>query len=319
MTVLVGIDEVGFGPLLGPMVVSSTAISLPGQLAKSNLWQILKNSVANRKRYLRGRLLITDSKKAYNRRKGTGHLERTVLACLYCLDQKPGNLHELLQLLCASSLSRLEGYPWYSNMSDYRISYAKADMEIASAVLKKDLSSQNLQLIGLRSRCLDVGHYNEMVENVKNKANILFTAVSSLIKSAFDQFAQNKLRIIVDRQGGRIHYRSQLQRMFTGMEMKILREDSIASSYLMRAGPREAELHFVVGADNHFLPVSLASMVSKLLRELLVDCINRYFTSFYSELRPTAGYWTDGLRFIKDIRENIPHVQFDSRRLIRSR
>ena len=78
-------------------------------------------------------------------------------------------------------------------------------------------------------------------------------------------------------------------------------------------------LHFVVGADERFLPVSLASMVSKYLRELLVDNINRYFVRFNACLRPTAGYWKDGLRFIKDLKENIPHVQFDDEQLIRCR
>ena len=78
-------------------------------------------------------------------------------------------------------------------------------------------------------------------------------------------------------------------------------------------------LHFVVDADERFFPVSLASMVSKYLRELLVDNINRYFVAFHAELRPTAGYWKDGLRFIQDLKTNLPHVQFDRNQLIRCR
>jgi ribonuclease HII len=75
----------------------------------------------------------------------------------------------------------------------------------------------------------------------------------------------------------------------------------------------------VVGADDRFLPVSLASMASKYLRELLVGSINRYFAGFGAELKPTAGYWKDGLRFIEDIRRNLPHVTFNSEQLIRCR
>jgi len=78
-------------------------------------------------------------------------------------------------------------------------------------------------------------------------------------------------------------------------------------------------LHFVVGADERFLPVSLASMVSKYLRELLIHNINRYFTGFHSDLRPTAGYWKDGLRFIDDLKTNIPGLQVDMEQLVRSR
>jgi len=78
-------------------------------------------------------------------------------------------------------------------------------------------------------------------------------------------------------------------------------------------------VHFVVGADRRFLPVSLASMVSKYLRELLISNLNRYFAGFSAELKPTAGYWKDGLRFIEEIKTNLPDVQFDSYQLIRSR
>jgi len=78
-------------------------------------------------------------------------------------------------------------------------------------------------------------------------------------------------------------------------------------------------LHFVVGADERFLPVSLASMVSKYMRELLVHNINRYFAGFNADLRPTAGYWKDGLRFIEDLKTNIPQLQVDMDQLVRCR
>jgi hypothetical protein len=67
------------------------------------------------------------------------------------------------------------------------------------------------------------------------------------------------------------------------------------------------------------LPVSLASMVSKYLRELLISNLNRYFVGFSADLKPTAGYWKDGLRFVEEIKTSLPHVLFDSEQLIRSR
>ncbi|MHC4122640.1 MAG: hypothetical protein ACYSSI_03625 [Planctomycetota bacterium] len=87
----------------------------------------------------------------------------------------------------------------------------------------------------------------------------------------------------------------------------------------MKANGRVIRLHFIVGADGKFLPVSLASMVSKYLRELLVRNINHHFTSFHAELKPTAGYWKDGLRFISDLRRYLPDVKYDSNQLIRCR
>ncbi len=64
---------------------------------------------------------------------------------------------------------------------------------------------------------------------------------------------------------------------------------------------------------------SKASMVSKFLRELLMDNINRYFAGFYSELKPTAGYWKDGTRFVEELRRRLPDLKIDGHRLIRCR
>jgi ribonuclease HII len=319
MAVLAGIDEAGFGPILGPLVVSSSTFSLPHELIGVDLWQNLRKSIANKRKRLAGRLLIADSKKAYSKSLGTKHLERTVLACMRCLGREPGRLTELISLLCPDCLERLGGYPWYKGVDSFRIAAEPADIALASGVLADDLTTNGIKLLELKSCCLDVGHYNKMVSIVKNKARVLFTATSQLIKNAFDKFGDDDLQIIVDRQGGRVHYRSHLQRMFEGMELKILSESPTASSYELQSDGRKMRLHFVVGADERFLPVSLASMVSKYLRELLVANINRYFAGFHKELRPTAGYWKDGLRFIKDLKENIPQVRYDDKQLVRCR
>lgn len=319
MVVLIGIDEAGYGPILGPLVVSSSIFSLPHNLLISDLWQILSKSVSDRRKRLAGRLLITDSKKAYSRASGIRHLERTVLTVLKCLGKEPTTLTELLELLCPSCLERLSDYPWYQDIGDYSLSIDTADKEIASIVLADDMASNGIEMLDLKSCCLDVAYYNKMVAAVKNKANVLFSATCSLIKSAYDNFADDDLQIIVDRQGGRIHYRKNLQRMFGDMELKILRESPATSSYELQAGGKAMRVHFVVGADGRFLPVSLASMVSKYLRELLISNINRYFAGLSADLKPTAGYWKDGLRFIEDIKTNLPHVQFNSDQLIRSR
>lgn len=319
MAILVGIDEAGFGPLLGPLVVSSSTFSLPHHLLKSDLWEILKKSLSNRRKRLAGRLLVVDSKKAFSKSLGIKHLERTVLASLKCFGEEPATLAELLRLLCPGYLEQLSDYPWYENAGSHLLSVDGTDRDIASSVLAEDLAANAMKLLDLQSCCLDVAHYNQMIAAMKNKANVLFCTTSRLIKRAYDHFSDNDLHIIVDRQGGRIHYRKHLERLFDNLELRILHESPTTSSYELLANRRGMRVHFVVGADGRFLPVSLASMVSKYLRELQISNINRFFTGFSSDLKPTAGYWKDGLRFIEEIRTNLPHLQFDSTRLVRSR
>ncbi len=319
MAVLIGIDEAGFGPILGPLVVSSSSFLVQDHLLTSDLWHVLRRSVAKRHKQLSGRLLITDSKKAYSKSLGIKHLQRTVLSAFRCLGKEPATITDFIKLLCPDCLGRLSEYLWYKDAINREILVDDADMTIASAVLVDDLSSNGIKLLELKSRCLDVAYYNRMISSMKNKANVLFSTTSQLIKNAFDSCTDNNLHIIVDRQGGRVRYRENLQRMFSEMELKIEQESPQASIYELKADGRMMRVHFVVDADENFLPVSLASMVSKYLRELLVDNINRYFLGFCPDLKPTAGYWKDGLRFIEDLRANIPHFQFDSDQLIRCR
>ncbi|MBN1807113.1 MAG: hypothetical protein JW837_17830 [Sedimentisphaerales bacterium] len=319
MAVLAGIDEAGFGPILGPLVVSSSTFSLGHELLKEDLWQVLSKSIGDSRKRLAGRMLITDSKKAYSRAMGIKHLERTVLGCFKCLGKEPGTLVELIGLLCPEFLERLSSYPWYREAGGHCLSADAGDRAIISNVLTDDMASNGMKLLEMKSYCLDVGYYNKMVAAVKNKANVLFSSTCQLIKRALDNCGSEELQIVVDRQGGRIHYRQHLQRMFGDMELKILCESPADSSYEMKGGGKRMRLHFVVGADRRFLPVSLASMISKYLRELLIHNINRYFAGFHSGLRPTAGYWKDGLRFIEDLKVNIPNLQVDMDQLVRCR
>ena len=319
MAILAGIDEAGFGPLLGPLVVSSSVFSVEPALFDADLWQAFRRSVGNSRKHLAGRLLITDSKKAFNRARGLGHLERTSLAVLQSLGKEPGHLSGLLAELCADCAPRLAEYPWYQDLESCPLAGGAADMRIASKVFADDLAAHGAKLVQVQSRCLDVAYYNGLVETVRNKSQVLFLAVTQLIHAILTGFGDDRVRFLVDRQGGRAHYRENLLRSFPGVDLRILREDEENSVYEMRVGPRVLRLSFEVGADDRHMPVALASMVSKYVRELLMERINRHFVAMDGNLKPTAGYWKDGQRFVEEVRKRLPHLDIDPRRLIRSR
>lgn len=314
-----GIDEAGYGPLLGPLVISAASVRLGDDKLKADLWEILSNSVAKRKKGLAGRLLITDSKKAYSRNSGTRHLSRTVLASFGCLGKKPESLGQLLMELCPECAGRLRSYDWYEGVDKVELGHNKEDIELAGAVLKKDMVNNGMDIASMSSFCLDVGHFNEMVGVVKNKASVSFTYICRLIQEAFEKFGKNNLQIVIDRQGGRTYYRKVLQRMFEELELAVVREDEKLSSYELAGGDKKMRIHFVVGADEKYLPVSLASMVSKYLRELLMERVNEHFLRHKADIKPTAGYYTDGKRFVKDIDSHLPKIEYDKTMLIRQK
>jgi ribonuclease HII len=160
-----------------------------------------------------------------------------------------------------------------------------------------------MKICFLQARCLEVAEYNRQVEAVKNKARVLFGQLCRLVDTVFRLgCAQGQVvQFLIDQQGGRLRYRSELQRMFPQMELKILKEDEGISSYQLQSKEGTMRLHFTAGADEQYLPVSLASMTAKLVRELMMNNLNLYFAEICGKIRPTAGYWQDGQRFIQDL------------------
>jgi len=61
-------------------------------------------------------------------------------------------------------------------------------------------------------------------------------------------------------------------------------------------------------ADSEHFCVALASMVSKYLREVLMSEFNRYWQGHVPELRATAGYPGDALRFFETIRPKVAEL-----------
>ena len=85
--IVAGIDEAGYGPLLGPLVVSGVVFSVPDRLAEANLWDVLTRCIAPTASKGEHRLPIADSKRLFNRKAGLLLLERTALL-MRALDRK---------------------------------------------------------------------------------------------------------------------------------------------------------------------------------------------------------------------------------------
>jgi ribonuclease HII len=124
--------------------------------------------------------------------------------------------------------------------------------------------------------------------------------------------------VIVDRQGGRTHYLRDLLHAWPEAKAQVLAETDTLSRYRLEKDGSLITISFQVEAEAAHLPVALASMTAKYVRELLMMRLNRYFRSHMPELKPTAGYVEDGRRYIGDIEPLIARLGVDRRSLIRS-
>src|SRR5262249_1164830 len=72
--------EAGYGPNLGPFVMTSVACRLPPELATADLWQTLQPAVRRSGEPADGRLLVEDSKVVYGSGRRLPGLEKGGLA-----------------------------------------------------------------------------------------------------------------------------------------------------------------------------------------------------------------------------------------------
>ena len=116
MAWIIGIDEAGYGPNLGPFVMSAVACLVPDELGIPNLWQLLNTVVRQAAEAPDDRILVDDSKLVFSTARGLGELERGVHALLV-RDLPLPTLHALLEAIAPDDLSALTGEHWFTGTS----------------------------------------------------------------------------------------------------------------------------------------------------------------------------------------------------------
>lgn len=320
MALVAGIDEAGFGPLLGPLVVSGSLFEVPDGAEGESLWRLLAAAVSKRASKRHGRIAIADSKKLYAGLRGNGrldHLERGVLAMLASRELPPASLRALLEAISPGAIETAGGYPWYHGVDLSLPRGAEtADIVLAGMGLRKVMDSRGVKLLEIRCETVFEGEFNRLA-GAANKSLMLFDVTCRLLMRLWRAAGSRRLIVHADRQGGRQHYLGGLQRAFEGCSFKIIEEDNNTSAYRITSGTKEAEFHFTVGGEEAHLPVALASMASKYLRELFMELLNGFWAGWVPGLAPTAGYYTDGRRFHRDIAPAVKQLGIDERMLYR--
>ncbi len=303
---LIGVDEAGYGPNLGPLVMTLTALRVSDQ--SSDCWHCLRQAVRRGHEKDDGRLAIADSKVLYSSGKGLSALETSVLACLSspapCSDEGMGpswQLQSLLEHLCPFDWENLRDEPWFAGET-------KLPVEIDPPVLASHAKRWNdaceaagIKLGLVRSQVIAAPRFNAIVARWDSKAAVLSAGLAKLIHHAVEILPEEPLCFVLDKQGGRNRYAAILQHCFPNGFVLAEDERSDSSVYRVEGMGRPVSVTIVPKADLDHFPVALASMVAKYLREVLMGEFNAFWRRHLPGLKPTAGYPEDAKRFLKDI------------------
>jgi ribonuclease HII len=278
-----GIDEAGYGPTLGPLVIVRAAVAAghPGEL----------DALAAAG--------VRDSKKLHVSG-DLAPLESVALPGLAWLAGfTPDTAADVFALLGESAALRA-GTPWMAEAAALRLPVA--------ATALRPWNPPGLRPQGVAGFLVQPAAYNAWLRHGGNKAELELDRVGTLLAGIHQ--AHHEQDTVVDRLGGRKFYADMIHQHL-GAVPTVEEESAQASVYRLD----HHRIAFRVGGEAASPCTALASCIAKYARELHMLLLNRWWCDRLRWLKPTAGYPEDAKRWLHQIGEG--HVNAHGDALVR--
>jgi ribonuclease HII len=318
---IIGIDEAGYGPNLGPLVMSSVACRVPDKLTDGNLWRALRKVIRRSPSENDGRLLVDDSKLVYSPARGLLDLEISVLTICFALEGVDNlTLSDLLNGVCPGHCASLAGQTWFTGKSKVPIQAERVLVQEKARHFQQLCARRDVSLGVVRSVVICPGRFNQMLEQWGSKGAALSEALSELLQFNLRHRANGEpVHFCIDKHGGRNFYAAQLQHALQDGFVIAEMETAERSAYRVLGLGGEVRLAIQPRADAGHFCVALASMVSKYIRECLMAEFNAFWQGHIPGLKRTAGYPGDAARFLEAIRPVMQKLRIPESTLWRAR
>jgi len=257
---VIGIDENGLGPLLGPLVVTGSAFEME-RYDREDLWRTIE-----------GVIVADDSKKLWNPRR-LGPAEAETLRWLQAFSVRPSSHEALVDEICTNCLPLPceASLPAHCRPSEMALPvWGSGGMDDGARGAVEVLGAAGIRPVAVRSISSCPGALNVATgEGGMNKFRLDLHLMVALAKQLTEGRDEDVL-VICGKVGSTRRYGPWLAD--EGLDAWWTEEEtSAASTYRVRGLGR---LRFVRDADGLHLPVAVASMVGKYLRELAMHDLN---------------------------------------------
>jgi ribonuclease HII len=268
-----GIDEAGYGPTLGPLVVATV-------WAEAADHDILTETLRATG--------VRDSKDIHKPR-DLAPLETVTLAgCRWAIGHLPATAAEMFSVLGETPADRDQ--PWMQGAEELVLPVAADSIPV--------WTTPGVLPGGCAGRIVHPAAYNRFLATGANKAELELDAVGRLLVAPPPAAQRNT---VVDRLGGRKFYRDFLASVHPGALVLVEDEANAASRYRICRDAGEHAVAFVVGGESASPLTALASCLAKYVRELHMLLFNRYWCAHVPGLAATAGYPEDAKRWLHEV------------------
>ncbi len=314
----IGTDEAGYGPVMGPLVITATLWQAPAEAALETWYSRLAPAVVDpsSRTGRRGRApdpdgsappcVIGDSKQVYQSGKGLARLEHSALVLLRQCGIEADAWRELFRRLDGRGFADCAELPWFA---EYQTTLPlppageadRAAVAASAAALRRAAATSGVRLRDVRCRVLCEPRFNRLVAEYESKGRLLSLQTLALVRELLESQADgNPGRVHCDKHGGRDRYCDVLYEALAPDWIDVIQEGRNESRYRLGRPFEGWEIRFTARGDR-LLPVAASSLIAKYVRELAMSAINRFWAARIPGLAPTAGYPEDARRMLQAI------------------
>lgn len=299
MCLLIGTDEAGYGPNLGPLTICGTAWEVPS--ADVELYDLLAE-VISAESSSAGKMSICDSKVIYNSAHSIAKLETFVLAVLYaCHHAIPHDLGELANFIGADLRSECPGdFSWASKSLQLPLAADPERVVSFGKTFSQECKRVGVKLVKVDCHSIFPSEFNNLVAKFGNKAELLSYTTLNCVK-CLAAISKLDAHIVCDKHGGRSKYAPLINQYLTDQFLRIGLESRAASRYAWNENDGRGFAIEFRSKGESFMPTALSSMIAKYFREVCMEVWNRFWQLKIPNIKPTKGYPVDARRFKNEI------------------